>query len=147
MELLETSCCAVREIDGLSDHLKAEEAMEEFCFLIIRDDDEYYAGDDGYYDTMGRWRRPARTPQPPFKTPGLIIFTGVVGDTNPKVKGNFTYGPNFKAYILKHKLGMVVESPLTTNRLNHPTHQIKAWMWRPNQKALNAWYALHGRKE
>lgn len=114
MYIENTSCCAVEDINGLSDHDTPEEAMEEFC-------EHYY---DGHYGPMS-------------PLPGLILFTAVVGYTDNKAKPS--YGPNFKAFILKHRLGSVVESPLTTNRQNHPNHQIKAWLWRPNQKALQAW--------
>lgn len=140
MNLQDTRCCAIREIDGLSDHRTPEEAMECFCEEV--DESDY--GDDGHYDAHDNWVEDK--PSTSLALPGLITFSGVTKWEKGMMKeyggmrGDVTYGPKFAAFILKEKLGAITASPLTTNRLNHPGRQIRAWMWKPNQKALNAWW-------
>lgn len=129
MTLKETQCCAIQEIAHLSDHASAEEAMEAFCGLLTESHNDFYN------DTSSKKFLP-------LAVPGLITFSGVVGFErgSSSGRGNISYGPNFKAFILRHGLGAVSESPLTTNRLNHPERKIKAWMWRPHVKNLTAWW-------
>ena len=108
MLIEETTCCAVKEIDGLSEYTNAKDAMLDACEEL------------GIYNY-------------PKYTPGFVIFTGVVN------RGQ-RYGQNFKAFILRNKLGSVAESPAAPNRINHPSHLVKVWVWQPDPTRLQHWY-------
>lgn len=144
MELEDTQCCAIKEINGLSDYADPAHAMNNLCEQL-QDDDLYGDGDDGHYDHNNNW---IPTKSGKLQIPGLITFTGVVKwEKGAGRTGDVTYGPKFAAFIMKEKLGAVTQSPLTTNRINHPGRQIRAWMWKPNVKQLNAWWAKQQKED
>lgn len=119
MQIYATQCCAVRELADLSAHETAHEAMEEFCRQLWRYN----------LDTLTA------------KPSGFYTFTGVIRHTDgTAAMTNFTYGPNFAAFIRKNKLGKVSVSHAATNCVNHPTHVVRIWAWCPDEKALRAWY-------
>ncbi len=126
MYITNTQCCAVCEIGSLSQHKTPVIAMKTFCTLL--------ANGRRYIGTM--------------KNPyGFYIFTGVVEHTdNSPAERNFTYGPDFAAYIIKNKLGSVSESVPMINRANHPNHVVKVWVWAPDPENLAKWHAKHKRK-
>lgn len=131
MEVEVTGCCGVGEIEDLSHCSGPESAMKEFCEIIYEEgtmDDPY--GEEG--------NKRGNIPK------NLYTFTGVVKHTdNSSSSRGFTYAPDFKAFILKHKLGTVVESKGRTNIHNHPTHVIKVYVWSVNQRNLKAWHKQH----
>jgi hypothetical protein len=116
----ETGCCAVDEIHELSVHGSAEEAMIGFIRAVY-DSDRGYDLDEHIFSAF-------------------YIFTGVVKQpgSNPK------YGPRFAAYIKRHKLGVVTESVARPNRVNHPDHVVKVWVWATSQRGLEAWARKKG---
>jgi hypothetical protein len=118
MFINDTGCCAVMEIINLkfggSPHSIMKRLDEEF-----------------YYDEIVK-----------HEIPSFIIFTGVVGYTNSKVKPK--YGPDFKKFILKNKLGTVTETQAAPNRVNHPSHLVKVWVWTPAPMNLKKWWRLSG---
>lgn len=129
MILGQTACCAINEIEGLSDHDDAHDAMMAFCDELSGNGS--YEKND-YLDLDGD-----------LIIPGMVTFTAVVGYTDG-TKEKPSYGPNFAAYIKKHKLGRVSMSPLTINRINHPTHKIRLWAWAPSVKSLLKWWKKYG---
>lgn len=130
MELTQTQCCAIEEISELSTHATPEDAMADLCEAM-----EYGAA-DSYNDREYRNRE---SNDDDLIIPGLLTFTGVVGYTDGDTDDT-TYGPKFAAYIRKHKLGRVVEGPVSTNRMNHPTHKVRLWIWKPSVKGLTKWW-------
>lgn len=58
----------------------------------------------------------------------LYLFTDRVSYKN---------GSNLASYILKNKLGTIVESPA---RMGQVGHQVKGWIWSVDWKALDKWY-------
>lgn len=75
------------------------------------------------------------------------IFTGVVelkGNIEVESRGagcnDLTYGPALAAFIKKNKLGKVIVSPQEVNRVNHPNHFVKVWVWTPDLTNLEAWF-------
>lgn len=117
-----TACCAVDEIFQLSHHTTAKDAMKAFCKRVY----EEHAG-----TMLGR----------PKITQALYLFTGVIRHTDgSKPETNFTYGPEFAQFIKDNGLGKVRASFSAANRLNHPTHVVKAWLWRSNEKAVKTWW-------
>lgn len=120
MELNETSCCGMNEIEGLSHSRTAKEAMLAFCQYIEDEEGGDYNYDTGDYE-------PTRTSLRPL---AQYVFTGT---TDAK------YGPQFKAYILENKLGSVVESRAKRNP--NSGNMVRAWIWTPSTKSLKAWWA------
>jgi len=109
MILTNTQCCAVQEISDLSYHKTAKEAMKTFCDEV------------GYFHQQ----RPA----------AFYIFTAVVRQPRSKP----TYGQRFAELIRRNKLGELRESVARPNRLNHPNHLVKVWIWAPNERNLWKW--------
>lgn len=116
--LKSTGCCAVREIYQLNHH-KGDSlaAMKEFCRLH-----DYSAGGSlcGLY--------------------AFYIFTGVVKTDDKEPVG---YGEAFEEFIRKNKLGTICRSVARVNRVNHPNHYVKVWVWAPSKDNLQAWWNKH----
>lgn len=132
----ETACCALAELDGLAYGGDAHEQMMDFCEQVMYQEDYDYV--TGTYKRM--WSQDT--------IGNHYIFTAVVkyvkeskGQKSPK------YGPQFKAFILKNKLGTVVEGAAKPNRLNHPDHIVKAYIWNPHITNLKAWYKTQLKKD
>jgi hypothetical protein len=63
------------------------------------------------------------------------------------VQPNAYYGPRFAAYICKHRLGTVIVGGTAPNRINHPTHVIRLWVWTPNPDRIKAWWKKHKKED
>lgn len=123
MNVTATQCCGVQEIYGLSHHGTPEEAMIAMCKAIWG---ERTAPTDGEY---------ARKPY------GLYTFTGVIEHSDgTEVVPNPHYGPRFATFIRKNNLGKVRASTPAPNRVNHPTHIVRLWVWAPDEKHLKGWW-------
>jgi hypothetical protein len=76
----------------------------------------------------------------------FYIFTGLIKNgRNVDPGGKVCQG--FAKIIEDNELGELVESPAKPNRLNHPTHKVKIWIWMPNRKKLAAWFKKNVTKE
>lgn len=128
MELIATACCAVEEIDGLANWDDPKDAMTDLCERMLKDADGY---DERVY-------RNKQSGPNDLIVPGFITFTAVVGYTDKAEK--HTYGPKFAAFIKRHNLGTVVESPVRVNRMNHPTHKVKVYVWATSLDGLTKWW-------
>ena len=131
------SCCAVKEIYDLRDHDgDSSKAMLEFCCL-----QRIYGGDGE------------------LSLASFYLFSGVerfIGNPYPKPEGKSKwqidewkdlikkrYASKFAKFIRENKLGRVVTLPGAPNRLNHPKHIVKVFLWTPNVEALTKWYQQH----
>lgn len=122
-------CCAIDDIFELSLHVgDPEGAMKTLCKAVR-----------SYNGTL--------------RLPAFYIFSGVERCTGDKYDDDdyiepdqLGYGSEFAAYIRKHRLGVLRESPARKNRLNHETHIDKVWLWAPSELRLNAWWKEHGGK-
>ena len=130
MELRGLSCCALSEIDGLDSYDgDPEEFIDDFCAEFAH---PQYA--------PGGFKKVGTT----LGDPGAhYVFTALVrsGDGNEG-----TYGDELAAYIRKHKLGAVVQSPIRLNRQNYEDHYVRAWIWSPSPKGLKRWWDKHKEK-
>ena len=136
MYLNNTSCCAVDEIDGLAHAGTPRQAMQDFCERLHinrpyepeRDYNGQFRSSYDYYDR-------AET-----KPAAFYIFTGVekVDEGGNRVATG--YGSKFAAYIKEQGLGSVTESVARKNRVNHPDHTVKVWVWAPSEQGLKEWY-------
>lgn len=130
------TCCALWEVSNISQHRTPREALLSIC--------------------KGLWNPYAKELQK-FKT--FCMFSGVVeikgyeamDKPNKDMEmsyaylgnikyGNVNYGPKFAAYIIKNELGEVGCVGEGYNEPGHPKHLVKLWVWRPNNKAIRAWW-------
>lgn len=76
----------------------------------------------------------------------LYIFSGPLGrDSNNA--DNPDYAPKFAAFLKKHKLGVVIESPVVSNDLVHAGRKGQVFMWVPDEPALKVWWAAHQKEK
>jgi hypothetical protein len=123
MHINDTGCCAMKEICGLEDTPTTEQRLDDVCSMIASD---YCHGDDKLHASS---------------VSGFYVFTGVVASDYAYHMGKKpTYGQEFAAYITRNGLGTVTASVAARNRVNHPDHKVKVWVWAPNAKKLAAWY-------
>ena len=131
MEILTTGNCAVAEINGLSYHASAHEAMLEFCNQNFKPKGVRYT--DCYADNNDLYCF--------YLFTAAICREGQMG-MNDGPFGARKYGDEFSAFILDNKLGKVVETGVVRNRAFHSEHSNKAWLWEPNQKKLKDWWKV-----
>jgi hypothetical protein len=110
------SCCGVGELDGI-EHDKPLEALKGA--FISR-------------NWMGGF------PKEEYEDPtvAFMLFTGVTKEK---------YAQRFKAYLLRHKLGEVIETPsrMNPNMPNRIRGGIKAYLWHVDREALRAHLRPH----
>lgn len=131
MDIRPTGCCGVLELTYISTHNTPQEVVKDLCRRL--------------------WQRPILKnsygfpdfQELPAKPYGHYIFTGVVRYTN-KNAGNTAYAPRLAEYIRANRLGTVSESEEAPNRVNHPGHWIKVYVWQPNPLILRAWWEANG---
>lgn len=119
MNLVKTSCCAIQDIDQLSVHGSAREAMIAFCRQAILKPPKFMNDQD-----IGR----------AGEISSFYLFTAAVS------KSYRPYGKEFCDFIRKNKLGSVWASPLRPNKAWHPDHDNQVWVWMPNHQGLLAWW-------
>lgn len=130
MRMKGTACCAIQEIDGLSDQGSAKQSMMAFCKLNLTSGVRF-GGAPGDHGTIY----------------SFYLFTAALGGYAGKSK----YGENFEKLIRANKLGEVWASPKRVNLAFHDDHQNQVWIWMPDVVALRKWWerekvALRGRK-
>jgi hypothetical protein len=135
-------CCGLQEIDDLQSHDSPKEAMEDFCSATLSKN--MYTG--RITNNMGN----------------IYIFSGVERVSNAKIKTykngqaepetlgwvdpvKIKYASEFAAFIRRNKLGVVKESPARSNRLNHPNHMLKCYIFCPDGKAISKWFLQNNR--
>jgi hypothetical protein len=116
--------CTTGSIANLGAHKNAEEAMREFCRLVLG------LGNSSKYG--------GSTPAEPDT---YWVFTA-----GPEVPGHghskswVRYGTEFAQYIIDHKLGDITTLAPRLNKKYHPTTTCQTWLWAPDKDALSAWY-------
>ena len=119
MELSNLRCCGVKEIAGLSFTTSAQHAIRQF-------------GDLTYYRQVKDCNN--KILPAPFENFRYVMFT------QANMPGGMAkYGDSFAAFIQKHKLGSLVETPYNLNP--NSGNQVKVWLWtvdHPKVKALLA---------
>ena len=123
MELNNLRCCGVKEITGLSYTESATKAIRQFGDLTYYRQVKQYLG-SGHSETV-----PA-----PMENFRYVMFTQANA-----TGGTATYGDRFAAFIQKHKLGALIETPYNMNP--NSGNNVKVWLWtvdHPRVKALLA---------
>lgn len=115
----EMSCCAFQEIDGVEDYDDPKDFLLDLCREIWPE----------RRVTYGEKNMPS----------AFYVFTGVI-----KVKrGNLSSTgmvERVAEYIKKHKLGALSKGPSRVNRINHPDHTVRGYIWAPSEDKLWKWW-------
>lgn len=129
MQILNTRCCAVKEMVSIRTEASPVGVLENVCRHVWPKKD---ATLNTYrLNNYNRYSKPS----------AHYIFTGVVKyGTKMMSSMPVKYGPDLAAYILKNKLGAVVESVPEFNRVNNPSHLIQVWVWTPDPTRLRRWW-------
>lgn len=131
MKIQGTSCCAVYDIEELRESDTAQEAMMDFCRHVYGTE---HLLEPRYNEVKKVCPEDLRYNSPD----AFYMFTAVVGHKNSKHKP--TYGPDFAKLIENEGLGELVVSKARPNRMNHPDHLVKVWIWTPAASKVKAWY-------
>lgn len=146
MRPLDMACCAMSDTAGLEEHSSPKEALLSLCERVILKD---------RYSKSGSFRNYIQS---------IIIFSGVESFDGPTYRNGedgpednydddyedeetvkVEYASELAAYLREHKLGEVVAGPKAYNFLNHPSHEVQAFMWAPDRDALTAWFTTNYR--
>jgi hypothetical protein len=134
LEINNMKSCAVQEIHRLENYNHDPKgAMISFC-------------EQQLYSASGlKWQGFSTKPNQIF---GAYVFNAPIYGSSPRDNTKppqppygESYGDQFADFITNNKLGTVVATPVTWNRVFHPDHGNKVWVWCPDQDALKAWYA------
>jgi hypothetical protein len=118
--------CAVSGIDGLGECKNAAEAMRVFCRKELGRLNEFTR----HYTTLACHYVFSAGPEVANDRPGGSHHS----------KDWVKYGTEFAAYIVANKLGTVGTSGQWKNTKYHETTTAQAWVWHPNQKAMEKWW-------
>ena len=123
MEILNLSCCGVKEIRGLSYSGSASEAFREFGKLTFQ---------RTQLDLQGN-------PQPaPIDKFRYVLFSQAG-------KPEYEYGTAFAEFLREHNLGTILETSFNLNP--NSGNQLKVWLWTVDWGAVKAWFATHAEKK
>jgi len=136
------NCCGLNELHGIDEYSSPKHAMVDFICELQENTDQ--DDDYGYYSFYNR-RSSFDETKRKFKPAAFYVFTSLLRDGKNRPKRN--YGENFATYIVEHKLGNVLEAPARYNRVNEPTHLLKAWLWTPSVKGLQTWWKEINKEE
>lgn len=123
MNINETSCCAVQELEWIQNA-----SPRNIIRAVYRDAiTEIYNGYTLTYENQ-------------LELKAFYIFTAV---KNVKRGGGryirTGYGQRLANFIKKHKLGTVTKSPARLNRTSHPDHQVEVFVWAPSLRGMKAY--------
>lgn len=123
MNMHKSQCCAITEIGSLSLHKNDPKgAMVSFCKQNIA--------------------QPPRYGTSTANTDSLISFYMFTAACSGKVASDH-YGSQFYKFIVDNKLGQVWESPALVNKAFHPDHANQIYIWMPDKKAVEKWWAAY----
>lgn len=134
---LETlACCAVVEMGDIQYFKTPTSALKALCKASAPATSRW----GEYNDDTADWI-------PGLQLSSFYTFSGIeeVKGGNVNRRGvPVGYASKLAAFIRENRLGTVAASPARTNRLNHPTHVVKVFLWTPAKRNLEAWYKKHG---
>lgn len=140
LEINSTNCCAVNQLHHLHTQIDPKTGEFDPKGVLKRMFESWWKYKLQYPESKSSYKIESYC----F---GHYIFTGVVelkGNVSLESRGagckDLTYGPKLADFIKKHKLGRVVGSRPEINRVNHPNHLVKVWVWTPNVENLEKWF-------
>jgi hypothetical protein len=119
-----TQCCAVMELSGIASYNEPKQVVTRLCQTFRWNLAE-----------TDRWGYKQHSQPYAFYT-----FTSVErlkGTSDPVKIG---YGKKLAEFIKANRLGEVKVSHGRYNRVNHPTHWVRVYVWSPHPKRLKEWY-------
>lgn len=151
-------CCGVDVIAGVSNHKSPEEVIKNFVQSFERTD--YLGGrrerkvffDDvqPFYVFAGVDKV---TPSSSFDDEKVYYFADGAPETERDDDGYYYhdgglvpygYCEALWRYIRDNGLGNIVRtSEAQPNKLNHPTHMLRVYVWTPDLDALKKWYTAY----
>lgn len=123
--------CAIAEISGLGDHKNATEAMVSFCNHALGKPDGKFLKQPNKVTTI--YYLFVAGPEVPSTDPGGSHHS----------KAWVKYGTEFAQFILDNDLGDIATLPPRLNLKHHPKTTAQAWLWTPNQEAIEKWWEPH----
>src|SRR3990167_262682 len=133
LEIRQTGCCGMREINNLSHETNPEGALNAFLRALQKGDGPTFP--DGTI---------TRIPAINFS---LVMFSGVVERVRRDHASDRpdNYGENFASLITRENLGeVVVSTPVVNPRTNNT---IRAWIWSVNRPNLASYAERNGHNE
>lgn len=137
MNVENTQCCGIGEIEGIEDHPDPEDALREFLENSL-DDNDY----DPYAYNAPYDRREKPKPAKIHLNYNIYFMSGVTR----RGKIRYTYVQKWKRFIERNKLGRVVISKPVTNS-NHLNHKVVGAVWTVNARNISKWWKKHGLDE
>lgn len=134
MQITGTQSCAIREIYNLSYDASAKDAMISFCKQELAGGlkVENYIYNKNYKPVLY----------------GFYIFSEAVSHDGREsttfygegAANGRKYATELKRYILDHNLGVVAESVVAPNYINHPDHSNQVFVYTPDVDRLIKWW-------
>lgn len=123
MEIQAVNCCGIREISGISGH-KPEAVMKAFAKKVYGDGKSHTDVWSYHYQRPHgeNWR--------------YAVFSAAARGKKAAPR----YGDALRAYILKHKLGEVVETGVAVNP--NSGNNLKAYIWTVDHEAVKVHVGL-----
>ena len=118
--------CACYIISGLYGDANPKDSMRAFCRIALRS-----GGDFG-------------------SAKFSIVAANYVFTAGPEAKPTkahpyANYATSFANFIKVNKLGVVRTPGKVLNKKHHPKTTCQTWVWKPDQKALEAWWEANER--
>lgn len=120
--------CAVSSISYLGSCNNPEHALKTFCLAELGLKDNYISR----YRTLACFYIFCAGPE---------VKKNEVGGSHHSKDHWPKYGTEFAAYIKEHKLGDVVTVGPKYNLKHHKQSTAQAWLWSPDQAALEQWWS------
>ena len=122
-----SNSCAANSIVNLGDHTDPINAMISFCSLQLGTNNGFVKS----YQPLFSYYIFIAGPEVPLGEKGGGYHS------KPWVK----YGTEFAEFIKTNNLGEIATLPPRLNVKFHPTTTAQVWLWAPNQKNLEVWWA------
>lgn len=131
MNIHNTKCCGIQEIDKLGQHKSAEEAMVSFCKQQLHQALKF-----------GSCTARSGSLFSFYMFTAAVYEKGSTDEYGVVITDGFAhkYGVQFAKFIKENKLGKVWASPAKKNTVFHPNHANQIYIWNADQPALEAWW-------
>lgn len=138
-------CCGLQELGDLQEYDSPQKAMLAFLGQVFTKNrytktfDATNIGNIYIFSGVERVTNNGK-PIPTYRNGEKEPDYDPISDRYPvKIK----YASEFASFIKKNDFGLLRSCPAKSNRLNHPNHMVKCWIWCPNIPKLKAWYTKH----
>jgi len=126
--------CAVGSLEGIGEHKNPEDVLRNFCYNQLGIRTKYRKT----YSTL---------------TCFYVFCAGPEVKSNEKGGSHHSknhwpkYGTELAQYITDNELGDIVTIGPKKNLKHHKTTTAQAWIWSPDQKALERWWDVNFKRD